>query len=145
MKEDGQLLELIALIKGMVKDFRHEWAKRTSHDLSAAQFRMLYLLNAQGCRKTREFAEALYVTPGAVTGMADKLITKGLISRSRGEEDRRHVHLDITEEGRRLLASTAASQLDILKSLFANVPESDLAHLRRIFTQLHQHQFAHKE
>lgn len=47
-------------------------------------------------------AELLHLHPGTMTGIVDHLLERGLVTRERGTEDVRRVHLTLTPEGRLL-------------------------------------------
>ena len=69
-------------------------------ELSAAQLSVIACL-ADGERKSAsDLCKGISYDAGAMTRMLDRLEGKGLIRRSRSPEDRRLVHLELTEEGR---------------------------------------------
>jgi DNA-binding MarR family transcriptional regulator len=51
-----------------------------------------------------ELAERLSVALSSATGIVDRLVTKGYVSRSRSKADRRIVQVRLTEKGANLLA-----------------------------------------
>ncbi|WP_438447613.1 MarR family winged helix-turn-helix transcriptional regulator [Gorillibacterium sp. sgz5001074] len=136
MQLNERLLELTTLFKSVIKRFRQEWAERMESDISITQFRMLRQLGLNGEQRVVDLADFLSVTPGAVTGMADRLIEKGLIVRTRSEEDRRVVRLGITPAGEKAVESMLAIQIETVASMFGNLPEEDLEQMQRIFRQL---------
>lgn len=71
--------------------------------VSAHQMYFLNYLNQRGMMTPSEIAEQLGITLGAVTGFMDRLYKLGMISRTRSEEDRRLVLIELTDEGRRHL------------------------------------------
>jgi DNA-binding MarR family transcriptional regulator len=72
--------------------------------LSAQQFIVLKQLEAIGSTSQAALADALGVDYSNLATVAGELCDKGLISRAREECDRRRYALDLTSEGRRLLA-----------------------------------------
>jgi len=130
------LFQITVLFKSVIRKLKQEWDRRLDSDLSITQVRLLFILHNDGPQKTLELANRLVVTPGAVTGMADKLLSMGLLERNRGENDRRVVILQITDEGRSKIASMKEMQMDIISSYFGDLPDEDIAHLQRIFTQI---------
>ncbi|MBB3112316.1 DNA-binding MarR family transcriptional regulator [Paenibacillus phyllosphaerae] len=136
MQDKAQLLELPALFKCFIKKATQEWKESTDHDLTLTQFRMLYALMVEGPAKSVELAEQLGVTPGAITGMADKMIEKSFVVRTRDDHDRRVVHVAITEEGRAHIERIHAKQNEAMSAIFTKLPDEDIEHLRRIFTLL---------
>lgn len=70
------------------------------HELTAMQWQPLYMI-AQGLATTpAELARRMQVDTGAVTRMVDRMEHKGLVERSRCQQDRRVVNLQITDSGR---------------------------------------------
>ena len=130
---NSQLLELSGTFSSLVKKMGHEWNRRMSDQYTMTQFRTLFILNARGPQKTADMAERLCVTSGAITGVADKLISKQLIERQRSEDDRRVVYLSITEQGKQVLAGMLEKQQETISLFFKVLPEDDVEHLRRIF------------
>ncbi|WP_181438748.1 MarR family winged helix-turn-helix transcriptional regulator [Paenibacillus sambharensis] len=136
MADRDQLLELTALFKTVIKRFRSEWAKGIEDDMTVTQFRLLQMLKTEGQKKTMDIAEALMVTPGAVTGMADKLIASGLVVRKKSELDRRVAYLAITEKGKERAEELLDKQIQTVGSLFRDFPDEDIEHLKRIYNNL---------
>ncbi|MDZ5457907.1 MarR family winged helix-turn-helix transcriptional regulator [Azohydromonas lata] len=74
------------------------------HGLTHGQWMPLFLLlkNKDAPVTVATLARDLNVDPGAATRMLDRLEKKAFISRCRSTEDRRVVHVSLTEEGRRV-------------------------------------------
>lgn len=76
-------------------------------DLTLSQYRVLALL-AEGPEAASALAEKLAVSRPSVTGVIDGLASRQLVTRRHDEGDRRRIGLDLTSEGRRLLAAADA-------------------------------------
>jgi len=63
---------------------------------------ILRFLKQYGPQSAIELSKRLYVTPSNMTGIIDRLETKGLISRTR-QKDRRVMDIGLTEKGERLV------------------------------------------
>ena len=50
--------------------------------LTLAQLKSLFLITSKGSTNFRKLAEALGVTPSNVTGIVDRLVEQGLVSRT---------------------------------------------------------------
>ncbi|HET7756591.1 MAG TPA: MarR family transcriptional regulator, partial [Steroidobacteraceae bacterium] len=69
-------------------------------ELSAAQFIVIATLAADSEPKSAsDLCKGISYDAGAMTRMLDRLEAKGLIRRKRSADDRRLVHLELTEEG----------------------------------------------
>jgi DNA-binding MarR family transcriptional regulator len=71
------------------------------HDLTFSQYITLKTL-ASGRAGVTELARAAQLHPGAMTRVLDKLEAQDLIARVTDPQDRRALHVDLTDEGRRL-------------------------------------------
>src|SRR5690606_13944975 len=77
--------------------------------MTTSQLIVLQLLKAQGEMTARQIADAMNLTQATVTSLLDRLQDRRWIARQRGREDRRRVHVRLTEEGERQLARTPES------------------------------------
>ena len=64
---------------------------------------ILRFLLQDGPQSAIELSKRLYVTPSNMTGILDRLETKGLVSRTRQKKDRRIMGIQVTEKGKRLV------------------------------------------
>src|SRR5262245_23700924 len=79
------------------------------HDLTPQQYNTLRLLKAEhpGSLPTLALAERLVSRAPDITRLIDKLVELGLVERERPADNRRVVHVGITEKGLRLLEELA--------------------------------------
>jgi DNA-binding MarR family transcriptional regulator len=75
------------------------------HELSYAQFGLLFGLAERGELSASELASYADVAPGTATEMLDGLEAAGLIERRRSERDRRSVLVSLTPHGSELLSA----------------------------------------
>lgn len=87
------------LFRKMVRKLVKEREKVNIEGIMLPGFLILKKIFEDGKQRLCELAEELDLTPGAITGLCDKLEKKGLAVRERLEEDRRTVFLNITKEG----------------------------------------------
>jgi DNA-binding MarR family transcriptional regulator len=73
--------------------------------LTPTQLRSLFLIANKGSTNFRKLAEALGVTPSNVTGIVDRLVEQGLVSRTQNPEDRREMTLQATDKGQALVSN----------------------------------------
>ncbi|MGB6603491.1 MAG: MarR family transcriptional regulator [Steroidobacteraceae bacterium] len=70
-------------------------------ELSAAQFAVIASLAGGGEPKSAaDLCKGISYDAGAMTRMLDRLESKGLLRRRRSADDRRLVHLELTDQGR---------------------------------------------
>lgn len=70
-----------------------------AHGLTHAQWTPLFLLRQGRVNTLAELSRELQLDAGALTRTLDRLEAKGLCTRERSTQDRRVVHLALTEEG----------------------------------------------
>lgn len=96
LEETGHLIRKIWI------DYE-EYLMPDNLQVSPHQMYFLSYLDKKGMLTPSEIAEQLGITLGAVTGFMDRLYKLKLISRTRSEEDRRVVLIELTVEGRNQL------------------------------------------
>ncbi|QHW34806.1 MarR family transcriptional regulator [Paenibacillus rhizovicinus] len=88
-------------------------------------FVLKYLHRVETC-KVNDVAKLLGITSGAATGLTDKLVSLGLIERTRPEEDRRVVLLSLTESGKETIESTWKQRHEWFTSIVGQLEESQV-------------------
>lgn len=73
-------------------------------DLTAMQWVPLMLIEHDRGRTAAELSRCNCVESSTMTRMLDRLEAKGLVTRKRSETDRRVINLELTAEGKRLVA-----------------------------------------
>ncbi|GMK45849.1 hypothetical protein PghCCS26_29770 [Paenibacillus glycanilyticus] len=131
-----ELINLIGQFRLFLKNVANDWSKKTMAGMNTTQFKLLYTLHSSGPLKVSELAELLGLTSGAITGIADKMLAEGLISRERTADDRRVVIIALTSAGDKLVNQVMECHEELFSSFFNGLPEEDLQHLRRIFSKL---------
>jgi DNA-binding MarR family transcriptional regulator len=76
------------------------------------------------------------VTNGNITGLVDRLVEEGLISRELVPKDRRAMIVRLTDRGRAMFARMAAEHESWLQRLFADVRRRELARLTDALEEL---------
>ncbi|MBD2867418.1 MarR family winged helix-turn-helix transcriptional regulator [Paenibacillus arenilitoris] len=133
MNDYEEWKEIYPLLKGAYKRLKAEWSGGSGDCFSPNQSRMLYELSRQSPMKSTDLAEKLMITAGAVTFMTDKLSDMGLVRRKRGEEDRRVVYLEITEEGKQAYLDTFRNNEEAaIRYIGSRISKEDIRHLKRI-------------
>jgi len=75
----------------------------TTVDLTLSQYRVLGILG-DGREAASVLASKLAVSRPSITGVIDGLVARGLVTRDHDPLDRRRIGLDLTVEGKRVLA-----------------------------------------
>lgn len=109
---------------------------RGSLNLADGQIFLLLILSRHESVKASDIASRIGITFGAVTGMTDKLLSLGLITRERSAEDRRVVLISITEEGRQVISEIKNKRAERLRSLLGHMEADSISRALDIFVQL---------
>ncbi len=99
--------------------------------LTITQLKSLFLITKMGSTNFRKLAEALGVTPSNVTGIIDRLVEQGLVSREENPEDRRVVTLQATDKGRTLVSSLRESGISHMTQILTFLSVEELSSLSR--------------
>jgi DNA-binding MarR family transcriptional regulator len=104
-----------SLIKGQIGD-----------DLTTDQLYILrYIHQARECTSS-ELADAFDVNKSAITAIITRLTDRGLILRTRDENDRRVVYLTLTEEGKAIHQKMNEKVHLLVKSIITQFEESEI-------------------
>jgi DNA-binding MarR family transcriptional regulator len=87
--------------------------------LTPSRTHLLWELGQRGPVPQRVLAEALKVTPRAVTGLVDALVADGLVTREPHPSDRRATLVTFTSRGERLVARLERDHESLARALFA--------------------------
>ncbi|MGV9252662.1 MarR family winged helix-turn-helix transcriptional regulator [Streptomyces sp. NPDC003697] len=101
-RPDALTLEVVELIGDVVVRFHEDYEEAAAaHALTGAQARLLSLLSLEPL-PMRRLAQRLKCEPSNVTGIVDRLESRGLVERRPDPADRRVKVAAATEEGRRV-------------------------------------------
>jgi DNA-binding MarR family transcriptional regulator len=123
------------LVKGL-----HEYSKALQQrsGLSSPQAWALSIIEAEadGGLRLGELAERMYAHPSTVSGIMERLVTRGIVRRETDPRDRRGIRLSLTPAGRRLLKSSPPPvQVGLRRALVA-MPAARLRILRASLEQV---------
>ncbi len=120
--EDLQSLveEFSRLMPAMMLGFRNMlFDPQVLGDLTAPQFILLAYLTEQVSCNASSVGEAMHITSGSVSSLTDRLVQRGLIDRSPGNDDRRVVMFSLTPEGKLKHEEVRKKQLERLSDFFS--------------------------
>jgi MarR family transcriptional regulator, organic hydroperoxide resistance regulator len=98
-------------------------------NLTIVQLKSLFFISAKGKTNFKKLAEALGVTPPNVTGIIDRLVEQGLVSRTENPEDRRIMILQATGQGHELLNRLRESRTHQMIHILARLNNEELTSL----------------
>jgi DNA-binding MarR family transcriptional regulator len=94
--------------------------------LTIVQLKSLFFIAFEGSTNFKKLADALNVTPPSVTGIIDRLVERGLVTRQENPENRRMQTLKVTEKGSVLIFKLRDAQSSQLSGLLSGLSIDDL-------------------
>jgi len=99
----ANIFQLIHMIEQMNNENIVQFTKKFQYPIGISPILVLLELRDHGQLKQVELADRLGYTKGAMTSIANKLVTNQLVERVFDESDRRTIRLSITEKGKQAL------------------------------------------
>ena len=97
--------------------------------ISLIHINVISVLETDGPLPMRALAEALDVSQASATGIVDRMEQRGLVARTRDDDDRRIVRVVLTDEGRNLLAGLATDRQQQMHRLLDELTDGELTAL----------------
>ncbi|SEI66714.1 MarR family winged helix-turn-helix transcriptional regulator [Paraburkholderia diazotrophica] len=101
-------------------------------DISGQQMGIMLMLRQKLASTPFELSKMLGIDTGLMTRMLDKLETRGLLVRSRDQEDRRVVNLSLTKDGIAVADQIPEIAPDVLNARLKDFTKAELTELRRL-------------
>ena len=109
---------------------------RDSFDVTLPRFDLMaQLYRAPKAMTLGELSQRMMVSNGNVTGLVDRLVEQGLISRRPSPKDRRAQLVNLTNQGRRFFAAMARANGDWIGEMFADLSGGDIELLMRLLAK----------
>lgn len=103
----------------------HSRKLAADHNITAPQLVALNVIASSGPVYTSELAQRIHLSPSTVVGIVDRLEAKHLIRRQRSTADRRRVHVELTDAGRKLVGESPSPLQDRLAQALRTLPASE--------------------
>jgi DNA-binding MarR family transcriptional regulator len=130
MEKSETIKGITGLQRELAKSMRRQAFKHwMTLSMSTSQMKSLVCIIESEKLSSKKLADMLDVTPANVTGVIDKLIDQGLVSRSESPEDRRVVLLEATPAGKKLIDNLEQHFSEHSAKMLSGMSEDDLTHL----------------
>ncbi len=128
-------MEKTDLIEKIIEHYRMVNRVFTQYDpdswmgisLSIAQVKSLFFIANSEEVNFRKLASAMNVTPSNVTGVVDRLVEQGLVTRTENPADRRMLMIKLTDKGQTLITSLRESRTNQISSVLNRMKPEDLS------------------
>ncbi len=104
--------------------------------LTPAQFDILATLGNTPGMTCRQLGEKTLITKGTLTGVLDRMETRGIIRRGPSDADRRQVFVSLTAAGTRMFARVFPEHAAHVKKAFAVLTSDELDQARDLLHRL---------
>ncbi|MES5954067.1 MarR family winged helix-turn-helix transcriptional regulator [Bacillus fungorum] len=118
--------ELSTNVFAMFRTLRNDIGKIFGGYIPWNEFIVLRILNRTNKEMVSRVANELNVSNSHITAVTEKLINKGFVTRSRSTSDRRVVYLEITEQGKDLVAKMEGAKKQYLQERFSALSEDEM-------------------
>lgn len=134
-KEPSLIEETDRLFRSVWKKYQYYLMPEES-SLSMHQMVFLKYLEGQGTCTPSDIAKQFGITLGAVTGFVDRLYKLGLITRTRSEEDRRVVIIQLSPKGMEPLNAFEEERKTKFERIFQRLDLPQVAELNKALEHL---------
>lgn len=111
--------------------------RMAEHGITDAQWKPLLMLQQGLCTTAAEASRLMCCDTGAMTRMLNRVEAKGLVQRTRSNEDKRVVKLELTEEGKQTVEVVPYVLADIWNTLLEEFNKEEIEQmigfLQRLF------------
>jgi len=122
--------EMIELQRRVDRDRRQYELDAWMHlNLSIGQLKSLFFISNRGATSLSKLAAALRVTPTNTTGIVDRLLKRGLITRTESPDDRRVLLLRTTPLGDELITELRQKRKERMAELFNRLSEEEAKYM----------------
>ncbi len=129
-----RILEAIIYLYTEGRRVTKEFARRAN--LTGPQLTVIKMLETIGDLSLSELSEKIRAQNSTVTGIIDRMEREGLVVRERSKEDRRVVHIKLTEKGERIAKEIPVEPMEIFRGALSSLSAQETRELLKISTKL---------
>jgi DNA-binding MarR family transcriptional regulator len=127
MDREGLIKEIVELQRHINRDMRANTLEAWMDlNLTVPQVKSLFFIANQGTTNFTTLAAALKVTPANMTGIIDRLMEQGLVSRQENPQDRRMLMLRVTEKGENTIAGLRDRRAGYTTKILSRLSDAEL-------------------
>jgi len=111
-------LVLMQTSKAIHERIKEEMAK---NKLNITEFSVLEVLYQKGKQTIQQVGNRILISSGSMTYVIDKLEQRGLLSRNACPDDRRVIHVTLTNDGNQLMTEIMPKYLELVNHMFDEI------------------------
>jgi DNA-binding MarR family transcriptional regulator len=119
-----------------VKGVHRAWPKDMP---TRAQMVIMFSLAHRKAQGIKELAQQFGISSSATTQLVNGLVADGLLERTENLKDRRFVHVDLTEKGRKALAAAKAARTKMMAAMFEPLSDTELTQYLALQKKMSEH------
>lgn len=134
--EEETIFEIIHNMDQFTNNLIIQWNKTFDQELGVSHILILGHLHVNGKGRPTDIAKVVGLTPPTVTHLSEKLVKKNLIVRSKDEDDRRIIYLNITDAGKEILERAHIEGQVLRRKLFEKLTVEEQQQMLRIYQKM---------
>ena len=107
-----------------------------NYNINTTEFSLLEFLYHKGEKNIQQIRERILLASGSATYVVDNLEKKGYVTRKPCEEDKRIYYVNLTEQGKNLMAEIFPKHKKNTKKLFSDFDEEEIIQFKRLLKKL---------
>ena len=137
LKDDPYLKALRPLVEAYLAFWREDSRHIKSMKLTPSQFDVIATLGDTEGMTCAELSNTTLVTKGTLTGVLDRLVSKGLIKRETVAGDRRCTKIKLTDKGDALFRKVFAAHIAHIRPFFERaLSQKDVEQMRTLLLRV---------
>ena len=121
----------LIMMKAMQAISRYALADIEKAGLGDSDFRVLEVLLHKGPLPVNVIGPKVNLTPGSISVAVDRLLAKGLVSRTESAEDRRVRVVALTPRGKSVITPVFRAHVETMEKVFAGLSRHELQQLEQ--------------
>ena len=126
-------LALMQASKAVQDRMRLEMMK---YNLSLTEFSVLEVLYFKAKQTIQQVGNRVLISSGSMTYVIDKLEKRGLLNRIACPDDRRVIHVALTDEGTRLMGTIMPKHQEMIHYMFGDLNKEEAEQLAKLLKQI---------
>jgi MarR family transcriptional regulator, organic hydroperoxide resistance regulator len=132
--EVDQVFEAVVYLYTESRRLTKELARRAQ--LTGPQLTVVKILESIGDLSLSELSDKIRAQNSTVTGIIDRMEREGLVQRVRSTEDRRVVHIRLTDKGAKLAREIPIEPMEIFRSALESLTAQEMRDLMKILSKV---------
>lgn len=138
MSREDKITQIELLYRNIGKKFKSELNQLFEGEITPSDFLILKFLHDTGPTKASNIAHQFVVSLSHITALCDRLVKKGLIHRTRSDEDRRWVVVGLSDEGSKKVSELSQIKKQYTFHIFKSLTDDELEQLIHIYKKLNE-------